>query len=101
MTRAQIMRLIWIDAFVEAGEFPFRREHLRLAFDISGAQAAVDTRTFRSMFPARLVYSPKQKGYLAAPGSRSAFFPHEHSAVFVACSAAAAAHKRLESSCAS
>lgn len=101
MTRAQVMRLIWIDAFAEAGEFPLRREHLRLAFDISGSQAAVDMRRFRNLFPARLSYDPQQKGYFAAPGSRPAFLAHEHSAVFVACSTAAEVQRRLEAACAS
>lgn len=96
MTRAQIMRIIWIDAYIEAGEFLLRRQHLCLAFDISIPQASKDLAMFQALFPDRLAYDRSEKGYRAAEGSDQAFPDHEHSAIFLACSFAAAAQRRLE-----
>ncbi len=96
MRRAQVMRMIWIDAYIEAGEFLLRRQHLRLAFDISIPQASADLAMFQGLFPGRIAYDKSEKGYRAAEGSRQAFEDHEHSAVFLACSFAADAQRRLE-----
>ncbi|WP_180897151.1 hypothetical protein [Martelella soudanensis] len=94
-TRFQTMRLIWIDAFIEAGEFPLRRKHLCFAFDISDAQAAIDLKRFHGLFPDRLDYDRSDKGYRAAAGSSPVFLEVEHSAIFVACARAAHAHDRI------
>lgn len=75
MTRAQILRLIMIDALAEqmpAGA-PFRRAMLCEAFGISVPQASLDLACFQRLFPDRLKYDPRKKGYLARPGSTPAF----------------------------
>lgn len=51
---------------------------------------------FQGLFPGRIAYDKSEKGYRAAEGSRQAFEDHEHSAVFLACSFAADAQRRLE-----
>lgn len=94
-TRFQTMRLIWIDAFIEADDFLLRRKHLCRAFDISNAQAALDLKRFHGLFPGRLDYDRSDKGYRAAAGSAPVFLEVEHSAVFVACARAAQAHDRI------
>lgn len=96
MTRAQILRLIWIDMFIEDGEFLLRREHLRLAFDISIPQASIDLKRFAELFPGRLHYDKSRKGYIAASGSYQAFDSPSHSAVALACSAAAKYAQHIE-----
>jgi len=83
------MRLIWIDAFVTAGEFLLNRQHLQHAFDISRQQASLDLSLFQEMFPARLAYDLSLKGYKACTDSTPAFAPWQHSAIFTACRAAA------------
>lgn len=75
MTSAQILRLIMIDTLAEqmpAGA-PFRRAMIRDAFGISVSQAAHDLACFQGLFPDRLEYDPRKKGYLARPGSTPAF----------------------------
>lgn len=96
MTRAQILRLIWIDMFVEAGEFQLQREHLRLAFDISIPQASLDLKRFAELFPGRLAYDKSRKGYTAVAGSYQVFDDASHSAVALACSAAAKYADRID-----
>lgn len=95
MTRAQIFRLIWIDAFIAAGKFPLQREHLCVTFDISVPQASNDLRDFQKSFPGRITYDKSRKGYVATDGSAAAFDDAAHSAIFIACAAAARAADRL------
>lgn len=95
MTRAQMMRMIWIDMFVATGEFGLQRAHLCAAFDISVPQASIDLRQFMALFPGRLVYDPSEKRYRAAPGSQAPFAEADHSAIAWACSRAAACAERL------
>jgi len=96
MTYAQILRLIWIDMFVANGDTPLQREHICVTFDISVPQASLDIKRFISLFPARLAYDRSRKGYTAAERSEPAFDGASHSAVALACSAAAKHAARLE-----
>lgn len=52
---AQTMRLIWIDARVEAAGF-VRRADICAAFRISVPQASADLKAFRTRHPGSLAY---------------------------------------------
>jgi len=94
MRRGQVLRLIWIDAYIEAGKYLLQREHIMLAFDISVAQATLDLRAFLNLFPARIVYDKRKKGYMAGTAT-APFTASEHSAALLAGAAAATALNRL------
>lgn len=96
MTYARALRLIWIDMFITDGQFLLQRDHLRLAFDISTAQASLDLKSFQTLFPGRLIYNKSRKGYCAAPNSAPVFEPREHSAISLACSIAAQRAKQMD-----
>jgi hypothetical protein len=96
MTRGKLLRLIWIDAFVETSECLLQREHICVTFDLSVPQASIDLRDFQALFPARLAYDKSAKGYRAAEGSAAVFDLAAHSAVFLACAAAARAADALD-----
>ncbi len=96
MSRAQIFRIIWIDAFITRGEFGLQRQHICATFDISIPQASHDLKRFQEMFPGRITYDRSLKRYRAAAGSAPAFRDTDHSAIFLACAAAAAVADRLD-----
>lgn len=85
MTRFQAMRLIWIDAWLERSpDIGLNRQHLCLAFDLSVPQVSHDLNLFDDLFPGRLTYNRSAKAYFATPGSKPAFAPWQHEAVFSA-----------------
>lgn len=93
MTRAQMMRLIWIDAWLESGEILLRRAHIEQAFGISTAQASLDLRAFRRLFSRRLGYDASAKGYVRGV-IPPVFHADDRRAVLTAAAAAERAHYR-------
>lgn len=97
MTRAQLLRLIWIDAFVSAGHRPLlRRAHLELAFEISTPQASLDLRMFMARFPGRLAYDKSARGYQTDRSVSQPFTTAEHNAVLLTVAYLAEAQARID-----
>jgi hypothetical protein len=96
MTRFQIHRLIWIDAWLERSpDLGLNRHHLEFGFDLSTPQVSKDLALFQTLFPGRVTYNASAKAYFATPGSPPAFQPWMHEAVFSAGCAAAEAAEAL------
>lgn len=94
MTRGQVLRLIWIDAFIEQGSLLLNREHIKLALDISIPQASLDLQIFQQIFPGRIRYDKSLKGYCRGQAPQP-FTDHEHKAALLAGAAAAEALNRI------
>lgn len=84
MTRGQMHRLIWIDAWLSENRFGLQRAHIEEVFDISTAKASLDINLFNRLFPGRLSYDRSAKCYHPADGSQPVFGEAVRSAVFLA-----------------
>ena len=76
MRLSQAMRLIWIDAALERGGV--RRCDVIDAFGISVAQAAIDFREYKRLWPANIAYDWHGKCYRRA-GQKAVFSATVHS----------------------
>ena len=69
---SQAMRLVWIDATVEAtGQI--NRSDICTSFGISIPQASNDLRVFQSRYPDRLIYDHRAKLYRRAANTYAVF----------------------------
>lgn len=99
LNKAQIFRLIWIDAYVSAIVTGLRRADLCLAFGISQPQASTDLGRFQLLFPDRIKYDSTKKAYFRSTTSSPIFDRESHVAILSACHAATAASLLINSRC--
>lgn len=79
---SQLMRLVWIDAFLAAGH-ELNRADVMQAFGVSVPQASADIAEFRRRWPWRCTYDGSRKAY-RAPRPGGAVFPADLRATVLA-----------------
>lgn len=91
---AKEMRLIWIDARLEAGDL--RRRMISDAFGISTPQASNDIKSYQDEHPERIEYDPRRKAYRRPKHARPAYPQHLRHQVMLTVFGLAAFKKRKQ-----
>jgi cytochrome oxidase assembly protein ShyY1 len=93
--RSQVLRLIWIDAAADEAVL-LNRGWIANILRVSIQQASLDLSLFRRLFPGRLIYDGRRKGYLAVPGTAPVFGDWQRRAVTEAVNAMELAEDAIE-----